>query len=70
MKIVNNKYNDKVITFTIMYIGTCSILVLCTEHQLKCNWQTSKHAVRVFTFHHLLYLNTLYLNTPKYKRIY
>ena len=49
-----------------MYVGTCSILALCTEHQLACNCQACNDAaVRVFNFHCLIYLNTMYLNTGK-----
>ena len=39
----------------IIYVGTGSILVLCTEHQLTRNCQTFNNAVRVFPFHHLMY---------------
>lgn len=54
-----------------MYVGTGSILVLCTEHQLKYDRQTYNKAVRVFTFYHLMFINTYitfkytmqYLNT-------
>ena len=51
--------------FPIMYVGTGSILVMCTEHQLTCDWQTANTAVRVVIFHHLMYLYTLYLKMPK-----
>ena len=34
------------------------ILVMCTEHQLTCDWQTFIIAVGVFTFYQLMYLNT------------
>ena len=39
-----------------MYAGAGLILVLCTEHQPTVT-QTSNNAVRVFTVHHLIYLN-------------
>ena len=41
-----------------MHVGTCSMLVLCTEHQLTCNCQTVNNTVGVLTFSHLMYLNT------------
>ena len=34
-----------------------------TAHQLTRDSQTFNHAARVFTFQHLMYLNTLYSNT-------
>ena len=46
-----------------MHVGTCSILVLCTEHQLTCDWQT------VSSKYLLLYLDTLYLNEFKNVKI-
>ena len=44
------------------------LIALCTGYQLPWNCQTLNHARRVFTFHHLMYLNTfdlehLFLNT-------
>ena len=53
------KIMDKIIVmyFPIMYVGTGSILVMCTEHQLTCDWQTANTAVQVFIFHNLMYLN-------------
>ena len=44
--------------FLIMYVGAGSVLVLCTEHRLTCNYKTVNNAVRVFTFHHIVCLNT------------
>ena len=43
-----------------MYVVACSLLIMCTEFQLEYNSQTSNNAVREFTFHHIIYLNTIH----------
>ena len=56
--------------FPIMYVEAGSILVLCTEHQLTCNYQAFHHALRVFTSHYLMYLSTAQLSIYIYIYIY
>ena len=38
-----------------MFVRTGSTLVPCAEHQLNCDSPTLNNALRVFTFHHVMY---------------
>ena len=60
---VDNGKNNRVKLFAIIYVWTCSVRALRTEHVQNISWhvtvkQTPNHAIRIFTFHHLIYLNT------------
>ena len=65
LRMVVNGQNNRVMEFTIMYPQANSIIALYTEHQLTFNCEAFNHAAIIFVSHHLMYLNTLYLSTPK-----